>query len=66
MSKVIDALFAFTLEHVDSPKEYFDVLFGAQQKCNLNDFFAPVYIMNALVRSINSGKTEIVNRMGDI
>ena len=47
-------------------KEYFDVLFGAQQKCNLNDFFAPVYIMNALVRSINSGKTEKVNRMGDI
>lgn len=47
-------------------EEYFSVLKGAEQKCSYKDFFAPVYIMNAMMRSIKSGKIEKVNRMEEI
>lgn len=47
-------------------EEYFSVLFGAEQKCSYKEFFAPVYIMNAMVRSIESGKKEYVNSMEEI
>ncbi len=47
-------------------EEYFSVLKGAPQSCSYKQFFAPVYIMNAIQRSIYSGKLEKVNSMGDI
>ena len=47
-------------------EEYFSILFGAEQKCSYKEFFAPVYIMNAMVRSIESGKKEYVNSMEEI
>ncbi len=41
--------------------EYYNVLQGNEQKQSYEDFFAPVYIHNALARSIASGKEEVIN-----
>ncbi|MBR6708346.1 MAG: Gfo/Idh/MocA family oxidoreductase [Clostridia bacterium] len=40
---------------------YVSLLRGTGEGENLNEFFAPVYIMNAIFRSMNSGKRETVN-----
>lgn len=40
--------------------EFFDVLMGAEQPSKFNDFIAPVFVMNAIYRSIESGNEESV------
>jgi len=42
--------------------EYYNILKGNKQPQSYDDFFAPVYIINALERSLNSGNEEIVKR----
>lgn len=42
--------------------EIYDLLKGEEQKQSYEDFFAPVYILNAIERSMKSGKEEIVKR----
>ena len=38
--------------------EFYDVLFGGQSKISYDDFIAPVFVMNAIERSMESGKEE--------
>ena len=40
--------------------EYYDILSGKEQTVDYKDFIAPVFILNALYRSMNSGKMEKV------
>ena len=40
--------------------EFFDVLMGAEQPSNFEDFISPVFVMNAIYRSIESGNEESV------
>ncbi len=42
-------------------KEYYDLLFGGEQKISYDDFIAPVFIMNTIVRAVESGREEVVN-----
>ncbi len=42
--------------------EFYDILRGNEQPQSYDDFFAPVYIINALKRSLESGNEEIVKR----
>ena len=42
--------------------EFYDLLLGKPQKQNYEDFFAPVYVLNAIYRALQSGNEEIVNR----
>lgn len=41
-------------------KEFYQLLNGEAQKISYEDFISPVFIMNAIERSIKSGKEEIV------
>lgn len=41
--------------------EFYNLLQGHDQEQSYEDFFAPVYIHNAIERSINSGKEEKIN-----
>ena len=41
--------------------EFYELLKGEEQKKSYEDFFAPVYLLNALDRAIKSGKEEVVN-----
>ena len=50
--KASDALYAIEF------MEYYKVLSGGEQELTYEEFFAPVYIMNAIVRSLESGKEE--------
>ena len=43
-------------------KEFYDLLLGKPQKQNYEDFFAPVYVLNAIYRALQSGNEEVVNR----
>ena len=43
--------------------EFYNVLTGGAQKHSYEDFFAPVYVINALKRAIESGCEEKVHRM---
>ncbi|MBQ2967794.1 MAG: Gfo/Idh/MocA family oxidoreductase [Clostridia bacterium] len=52
----------FTKEY----QEYYDLLKNKQSRQSYEDFFAPVFILNAIARSLESGKTETVNRIGDL
>ena len=40
--------------------EFYQLLSGAPQVADMKEFIAPVFILNAINRSINSGKEEIV------
>lgn len=40
--------------------EYYELLCGGEQNISYRDFISPVFILNAIKRSINSGKEEIV------
>ena len=40
--------------------EFYDVLSGADQVAEFNDFIAPVFVMNAIHRSLESGNEESV------
>ena len=42
--------------------EFYTILTGGEQPQDYDEFFAPVYIMNAIDRSIASGKEEFVKR----
>lgn len=46
--------------------EFHHLLEGKPQKQSYEDFFAPVYVLNAIYRSLNSGKEEKVNRAEEI
>lgn len=41
-------------------EEYYNLLFGAKQAISYGDFIAPVFIMNAIERSLAHGNTEEV------
>ena len=41
--------------------EFHELLLGKPQKKSYEDFFAPVYVLNAIHRSLESGKEEPVN-----
>jgi len=40
---------------------FYDLLCGKPQKQSYEEFFAPVYIMNAIARAIKSGKEEVIH-----
>lgn len=42
--------------------EYYSLLCGGEQKKSYEDFIAPVYVLNAIKRSLDSGKEETVNK----
>jgi len=42
-------------------KEFYALLSGGEQPSSYKDFIAPVFVMNAIKRSIESGKEEAVN-----
>jgi len=42
--------------------EYYNILKGNEQPQSYDDFFAPVYIINAIKRSLESGNEEVVKR----
>ena len=41
-------------------KEFAEILAGGEQTCTYEDFISPVFIMNAIERSLASGKEEIL------
>lgn len=41
---------------------FYNVLTGGAQEQTYDEFIAPVFIMNAIERSLNSGRLELVNR----
>lgn len=41
--------------------DFYDLLNGKEQKQSYEEFFAPVYILNAIDRSIKSGKEELIH-----
>ena len=41
--------------------EFCDLLMGGEQKTSYNDFIAPVFVLNAIHRSLASGKDEVVH-----
>ncbi len=47
---------------VQELEEFCDLVRGGAQHQSYEDFFAPVYVMNAMQRSLESGKLETVNR----
>ena len=42
--------------------EFYDLLNGGKQKKSYSDFIAPVFVMNAVKRSMDGGKEEKVNK----
>lgn len=40
--------------------EFYDILSGAEQKTTYKDFIAPVFLMNAVFRALESGEEEVV------
>lgn len=42
--------------------EFYSLLSGGEQKMSYDDFIAPVFVMNAVYRSIISGKEEKINK----
>lgn len=55
---------AFELDDVFEKEfyEYYNILKGGEQKHSYKDFIAPVFVINAINRSIESGKEERVER----
>ena len=55
---------AFTLDgdiHKIEFGNFYSLLKGGEQEISYDDFIAPVFVLNAIDRSIKSGKTETVN-----
>ena len=44
-------------------KEFAEILAGGDQPCSYEDFISPVFIMNAIERSLSSGKEEILTEI---
>ena len=56
--------FAISLENVIFEREFaefYGLLGGEPQKGSYRDFIAPVFVMNAIERSLASGNEEAVN-----
>ena len=53
----------YDLEHCPESEfaAFYQILKGGEQEQSYDDFFAPVFILNAIHRSIQSGKIEEVN-----
>ena len=53
----------FTLDGVFKAEfdKFYSLLKGGEQQTSYDDFIAPVFVINAIDRSIKSGKTETVN-----
>ena len=47
-------------------RAFYDLLKGGAQEENYGDFIAPVFIMNAILRSLESGREEAVREIGEI
>lgn len=45
--------------------DFHDLLLGKPQKQSYEDFFAPVFVLNAIHRSLKSGKEEPIHRVND-
>lgn len=44
-------------------KEYYDILFGGESKISYKDFIAPVFVMNAIYKSLKTGKEVKVDKI---
>lgn len=44
-------------------KEFYDLLSGGKQTADYKEFISPVFILNAIERSLNSGKEELVGKI---
>ena len=44
-------------------KEYYDLLVGGKMNQSYEDFFGCVFIINAIMRALESGKEEPVGRL---
>jgi len=44
-------------------KEFYDLLVGGKMEQSYEDFFGPVFIINAIIRALESGKEEPVNKL---
>ena len=62
IEKTAHALDSFDHEFV----EFANLLKGEEQPRSYNDFIAPVFVLNAIFRSMTSGKEEKVNRAPEI
>lgn len=49
--------------HYKEFKEFYDLLCGGEQLQSYEEFISPVFIMNAIERSLNSGKEELISRI---
>ena len=47
-------------------EEFYDLLKGDAQRQSYEEFIAPIFILNAMQRSLLSGKEEIVNKIEEI
>jgi predicted dehydrogenase len=47
-------------------RSFYELLKGGKQEENYTDFIAPVFIMNAILRSLESGREESVHEIGEI
>lgn len=47
-------------------RSFYDLLRGGEQEESYADFIAPVFIMNAILRSLESGREEPVREIGEI
>ena len=45
--------------------EFYDILKGGKQKVSYDEFIAPVFLLNAINRSMESGKEEKVNKISE-
>ena len=44
-------------------KEYYDILMGEKSKIDPREFISPVFVMNAIMRSLESGKEEAIHEI---
>ena len=58
----------YGLDHASSREfhSFYDLLKGGKMKHTYEEIFAPVFILNAIDRSMQSGKEEKVSRIDDI
>ncbi len=45
---------------------YYHILTGGEQEQSYREFIAPVFVLNAMYRSLESGKEEKINEIGEI
>lgn len=50
----------------DELESFHDILNGGESKISYRDFIAPVYIMNAMLKSINTGAEEFIHEVETI